>query len=46
VFDWILVNLLLDRLRAISNIAALVGLVLGDCPEILFSRHRLVRGDG
>lgn len=46
LFDWILVNLLTDRLRAISNLAALVALVLGESPELHFREHRLLRGDG
>lgn len=45
-FDWVLVNLLTDKLRAISNLAALVALVLGDSSELGFRDHRLVRSDG
>jgi hypothetical protein len=45
LFDWILVNLLTDKLRAITNLAALTGVVLGVSSELQFRGHRLVRGD-
>jgi hypothetical protein len=46
LFEWILVNLLTDRLRAIRNVAALTGLLLGESPQLQFSGHTLVHGDG
>jgi hypothetical protein len=43
LFDWVLVSLLTDKLRAITNLAALTGLVLGESPELRFGEYRLVR---
>ncbi len=46
LFEWIAMSLVTDKLRAISNVAALVGVLLRESPELRFGQHRLLLGDG
>lgn len=46
LFEWVAVNVLLDKVRAVSNVAAVIGVILRESPEFRFGYHRLQVGDG
>jgi hypothetical protein len=46
LFEWVAVNVLLDKVRAVSNVAAVIGVILRESPEFRFGYHRLQAGDG
>jgi hypothetical protein len=45
LFEWVVVNVLLDKVRAVSNVAALIGVILGESPQFQVAGHRLRLGD-
>jgi hypothetical protein len=46
LFEWVLVNLLLDKVRAVASLAGIVGLIQGELNEVTFREYRFLRAAG